>query len=159
MMAAKWIPVEVAGAVFIYSDDTPFILGNYEGTPVFVVPGDDGIHNAWAEAEKLCEAHNDAIIGAKEAFAALVADNLATLQSFLPERVAKDLAALMERSTRKHGTIESDMAALGVITEEYHEVIEAMRGGEAWKIRAELLDLASPCLRRIIELDKAAGHG
>lgn len=141
-MGGKWTPYEVAGAIFIYDEDTPIILGNPEGEPVFVIPGDDGIHSAWDAGEQACAAHN----------AALTAHGLS-------REVINDLGSLIAQTEKRHGRLLSNMAALGVITEEYHEVIDAIRKGEDWKIRAELLDLAAPCLRRIIELDEARSHG
>lgn len=74
----------------------------------------------------------------------------------ITDRIIADLNDRFDITTRKHGPLDSDMAALGVLTEEYHEVIDAIRRGEAWKVRAELLDLANGCIRRIHTLD--AGH-
>lgn len=78
----------------------------------------------------------------------------------LSDRVIADLNDLLQRTHAKRGALESDMAALGVITEEYHEVIDSMRNGESWKIRAELLDLANGCIRRVLAVDgeQAQGH-
>lgn len=64
-----------------------------------------------------------------------------------------ELTALMDRATRRHGAITSTMETLGVITEEYHEVIGAVHRGEAWAIRAELLDLAVAALRGVVAID------
>lgn len=71
----------------------------------------------------------------------------------LTKQVIDDLNFLIGRTHEKRGPITSNMACLGVITEEYHEVIDAMRGGEAWKIRSELMDLANGCLRRVMAID------
>jgi len=140
-MAGKWTPYEVAGSVFIFDEDTPIILGSPEGAPLFVIPKDDGVFNAWEAGVKACEAHN------------------AALALTVPSKIATDLDALIVRTGKRHGRLNSNMAALGVITEEYHEVIEAIRKGEAWKVRAELLDLAAPCIRRIMEIDEVRDHG
>lgn len=72
-------------------------------------------------------------------------------------RVFRDLSAQLARVHKKHGALSNDMAVLGVITEEYHEVREAMQRGEAWKVRAELLDLAIGCIRRVLAMDAADG--
>ena len=56
----------------------------------------------------------------------------------------------------KHGPLDDDMTALGVITEEYHEVIEAIRRGDYADTRAELMDLAVACIRRVLTLDAEA---
>lgn len=71
-------------------------------------------------------------------------------------RIINDLNTALALADKKHPPIDSDMAALGVITEEYHEVIWAIRKGEAWKVRAELLDLANACIRRVVAMDGAA---
>ena len=68
-------------------------------------------------------------------------------------RVFRDLSGQLARVHKKRGALSSDMAALGVITEEYHEVREAMQRGEAWKVRAELLDLAIGAIRRVLAMD------
>lgn len=140
-MGGKWTPYEVAGTVFVFDEDTPIILGSPEGVPLFVIPKDDDIFNAWEAGVKCCEAHN------------------ATLALGVPSKVANDLDTLITRTEKRHGPLKSNMATLGVITEEYFEVVEAIRKGEAWKIRAELLDLAAPCIRRIMEIDEEKAHG
>lgn len=77
----------------------------------------------------------------------------------LPHHVVRQLIGQMVRVEAKRGPLDSDMAALGVITEEYHEVIDAMRRGEPWKVRAELMDLAIGVLRRVVAMDRVTGAG
>ncbi len=57
-MAGKWTPHEVAGTIFVFDEDTPVILGSPEGVPLFVIPKDDGVFNAWEAGQQACEAHN-----------------------------------------------------------------------------------------------------
>ena len=77
----------------------------------------------------------------------------------MPLNIVDDLGNAYEVSGRKHGPLNSDMACLGALTEEYHEVIDAIRRGEAWKVRAELIDVANVCIRRISTIDEEAEHG
>lgn len=56
----------------------------------------------------------------------------------------------------EHGPLDDDMKASGVITEEYYEVIWAIRNGINADTRAELMDLAVACLRRVLSLDAEA---
>lgn len=75
----------------------------------------------------------------------------------LSDRILADLAHLMDRAAKRHGPIASTMETLGVVTEEYHEVIGAVHRGEAWAIRAELMDLAVAALRGVVALDQKRG--
>lgn len=76
----------------------------------------------------------------------------------IPLKIIDDLENAYEVSGRKHGPLNGDMACLGALTEEYHEVIDAIRRGEAWKVRAELLDVANVCIRRIATIDEEDDH-
>lgn len=71
-------------------------------------------------------------------------------------RVKKDLARLLRKTHTKRGPLKSDMAALGVITEEYHEVMTAIRKGDRARIRAEMLDLANGAIRWVLANDAEA---
>lgn len=72
----------------------------------------------------------------------------------LTDKILADLAKLMDRASERHGPIASNMETLGVITEEYHEVIGAVHRGESWAIRAELFDLAVAALRGVVAIDQ-----
>ncbi len=74
----------------------------------------------------------------------------------ITDKVKHDLAYLLNRAYEKHGPMTSDMATLGVVTEEYFEVVEAMRGKERWRVRAELLDLAIGAIRGVLAIDAEA---
>jgi hypothetical protein len=63
---------------------------------------------------------------------------------------------LMERLREKgHGKIASRQEALGMITEEYHELelIEAVRSGNMGDVRGELLDVAVDCVFTVACID------
>lgn len=73
-----------------------------------------------------------------------------------------DVAVLFEEALdginkriAKHGSkpFHSHMEALGVVTEEYHEFIEAVRSNDHDHIRAEALDLAVAALWTLVEME------
>lgn len=69
------------------------------------------------------------------------------------ERLLNDLDFAMARAEKRHGPLPCAMAGLGVVTEEYHEVIEAFRSSEHHRMRAELIDMANAANRCIVALD------
>lgn len=72
----------------------------------------------------------------------------------LSKKVIDDLEYLHAKTVDKHGPHGCNMTCLGALTEEYHEVVEAVRTNENWRIRKELLDVANVCIRRIMEIDE-----
>lgn len=72
---------------------------------------------------------------------------------FIDATILSDILFALDRADRRHGPLGSNMAGLGVITEEYHEVVEAFRSGEAHRMRAELVDLTTGCLRCLLAID------
>ena len=57
--------------------------------------------------------------------------------------LVKLLAALQEAFRKKGlGEFISSHETLGVVTEEFHELVEAVRSNDTSKIKAELMDLA-----------------
>ena len=75
-------------------------------------------------------------------------------------RVMRDLAENTERAKKKHGAHANIMVTLGVLTQEMHELQEAVHSREERAIRAELLDVATSALRGVEALDEriAARH-
>lgn len=62
VMPGPWRAEEVAGAQFVYDTAvTPWVFGVPQGDPLFVVPADDGNHEAFHEAQKAVKAHNEAL--------------------------------------------------------------------------------------------------
>ena len=59
----------------------------------------------------------------------------------------KEVADEMERAHDKYGPFTSTHEALGVITEEYHELIRGIQGNWQVNIREESIQLAAACLR------------
>jgi hypothetical protein len=59
----------------------------------------------------------------------------------------KEVADEMERAHDKYGPFFSTHEALGVITEEYHELIRGIQGNWQVNIREESIQLAAACLR------------
>lgn len=57
------------------------------------------------------------------------------------------LRAEMARAQERYGNFESTHEALGVITEEYYELITAIRGNRMDRIRGEALQVAAAALR------------
>ncbi len=74
----------------------------------------------------------------------------------IPEKLINELHTALDVSDALHLPLTTDMQASGVITEEYYEVIEAMRSGNEERVRAELIDLANACIRRVVSMDGAA---
>ncbi len=63
------------------------------------------------------------------------------------EEVLTDLSNQMRRVELTYGAYESTHEALGVIVEEYHELVEAIRKGASESIRMEAIDLAVAAVR------------
>lgn len=62
--------------------------------------------------------------------------------------------ALNHRLEEKgYGTFASRHEVQGIITEEYHELIEALKSNNTEEFRAELLDLAVACVFGVICID------
>jgi len=53
----------------------------------------------------------------------------------------------MDSADYKYGSFKSTHEGLGVITEEYHELIEAIRGNYSESVRQEAIQVAAACLR------------
>ena len=53
----------------------------------------------------------------------------------------------MDQAHGRYGNIASSHEALGVITEEYYELIEAVRSNSLTNIANEALDVAAACVR------------
>jgi len=74
------------------------------------------------------------------------------------------IAALLnniERANRKHGPMGGNVSCLGAMTLEYHEVLQAMQAREDHRVYAELIDVATVCIRRceeILEENKKRGY-
>jgi NTP pyrophosphatase (non-canonical NTP hydrolase) len=73
----------------------------------------------------------------------------------LTPRIIDDLNFLINRAHTKHGALDNSMAVLGALTEEYYEVIEAIRRNESWRVRQELMDTANVALRGVLAIDAA----
>jgi NTP pyrophosphatase (non-canonical NTP hydrolase) len=52
------------------------------------------------------------------------------------------------------GTFVSSHEVLGVVTEEYHEMLDAVHDNDLKQMRKELLDIAVPCIIGVISVDK-----
>lgn len=57
------------------------------------------------------------------------------------------LRAEMDRAYLRYGEFASSHEALGVLTEEYHELIEAIQGNRVDRMRQEALQVAAVALR------------
>lgn len=86
----------------------------------------------------------------------LQAKTLADVHLRKGTRVLRDLAENTERATKKHGTHANIMVTLGVLSQEMHELQEAVHSREERLIRAELLDVATSALRGVEALDERA---
>lgn len=71
----------------------------------------------------------------------------------LNDRLLRDLDFAMARAEKRHGQLPCAMTGLGVVSEEYYEVVHAFRSGEHHRMRAELVDLANAANRCIVALD------
>lgn len=73
-----------------------------------------------------------------------------------PTRIMRDLAENNERAKKNHGTHANIMVTLGVLSQEIHELQDAVHSREERLIRAELLDVATSALRGVEALDERA---
>lgn len=74
-----------------------------------------------------------------------------------PSRAMHDLAENMARAAKKHpGPHANIMVTLGVLSQEMHELQDAVHSREERSIRAELLDVATSALRGVEALDERA---
>lgn len=71
-------------------------------------------------------------------------------------RVMRDLAENTERAKKKHGPHANIMVTLGVLSQEMHELQEAVHSRGERAIRAELIDVATSALRGVEALDERA---
>ena len=67
---------------------------------------------------------------------------IASLESSAIEIVDKTYARLHQKGW---GTFSSSHEILGIITEEYHELIDAVKSNNLDKVHEELLDIAVAC--------------
>ena len=61
--------------------------------------------------------------------------------------VTEALAERIRKADDRYETPASAHESLGVITEEYHELVEAIRCNASASIAAEALDIAAACIR------------
>jgi NTP pyrophosphatase (non-canonical NTP hydrolase) len=73
----------------------------------------------------------------------------------IPSKIVEEIEYLLTKTQAKHGPLSDNMTFLGALCEEYHEVVDAVRTDENWKIRREALDVINVCLRRVIGMDEA----
>lgn len=71
-------------------------------------------------------------------------------------QVLAELNYLLRKARRKYGPLEDNFRLLGAMRLEYKEVERAIQAREDWHVRAELLDLANVCIRRVLEMDAAS---
>lgn len=74
----------------------------------------------------------------------------------IPLDVFHELQELKREAIKKHGPLGDKYRTLGALRLEYREVEEAMQSREPERIRAELLDLVTVALRRVIEMNAEA---
>ena len=74
----------------------------------------------------------------------------------IPLDLHLQLSWLRREAIRKHGRLGCNYRTLGALRLEYREVEEAIQDGRDIDIRAELLDLVTVALRRVIEMDAEA---
>lgn len=55
---------------------------------------------------------------------------------------------------RGYGIFISDHETLGIVTEEYHELIQAVKNNDLENIREELMDIAVACMHGVASIDK-----
>lgn len=77
---------------------------------------------------------------------------------------SQTIAALLnniDRAERKHGPLGNNYAALGALYLERREVDEAIQARDSTQVYAELIDEATVCIRRcmeIVEEKRAQGY-
>lgn len=71
------------------------------------------------------------------------------------EQLMADVARSLARRVGKHGSgaFLSSHEGLGVVTEEYHELVEAVRSNDRRRVRDEAIDVAIGCLWLVATLD------
>jgi len=69
--------------------------------------------------------------------------------------IISEILAVMER--KGDHTFHSGHETLGIITEEYHEFVEAIHSNNKNKIQEELIDLAISAIAGLISFRKATG--
>ena len=67
--------------------------------------------------------------------------------------IMDDIAYRAENGAKKYGPMDSNQLCLGALTLEVAEVHEAIQERKDWKVREELLDVATVCVRRAAEID------
>ena len=71
----------------------------------------------------------------------------------LTDRVCADLEFRIAKGIRKYGAFADNAHTLGALHLEVAEVHEAIQQRKDWKVREELLDVATVAIRRVLELD------
>ena len=74
----------------------------------------------------------------------------------LPLGLYHELRLRRRDAIHKYGPLGDNYRTLGALRLEYREVEEAIQDGRDIDIRAELLDLVTVALRRVIEMDAEA---
>jgi NTP pyrophosphatase (non-canonical NTP hydrolase) len=67
-----------------------------------------------------------------------------------------ELEAEIDRADRRYGDYASTHEALGVLAEEYHELVAAIRANKSESIRAEAIQVAAVAIRMVRSLDGAS---
>ncbi len=70
--------------------------------------------------------------------------------------ILADLEARIDAADKRYGPFASSHEALGVITEEYSELIDAIRSNDIAAIQSEAIDLAACCIRLAMSLEHKA---
>lgn len=71
------------------------------------------------------------------------------------DQLITDVTRALARRCKKHGTgaFWSGHEGLGVVAEEYHELVEALRSNDRRRVRDEAMDVAIGCLWLVASLD------
>ena len=64
-----------------------------------------------------------------------------------------DIEARIDAAQRRYGPFASTHEALGVATEEWHELIDAIRSNVVIDVQSECLDLAAVLIRLAMDLN------
>ena len=67
----------------------------------------------------------------------------------------KDIEAEVRAAEFKYGAFASTQEALGVITEEYYELVEAIRKNRADAVIMEAIQIAAACIRLAEQSEKS----
>jgi len=72
------------------------------------------------------------------------------------DQIVMGVCAEIERAQERYGDFASTHEALGVLTEEYYELVEAIRGNRLDRIQREAVQVAAVALRLAEACDKGA---